>query len=38
MKTSSQPHLGQSIGFALVLALMSIGVIVLMIFESGLLN
>jgi hypothetical protein len=35
MKTTSKPHLGQSIGFALVLAFMSIGVLVLMTLESG---
>lgn len=34
MKVSSS-HLGQSIAFALVLALTSIGVIVLMSMESG---
>lgn len=33
MKVS--PHLGQSIAFALVLALTSIGVILLMSIESG---
>jgi hypothetical protein len=36
MRTSYQHHLGQSVAFALVLALMSIGVIVLMTLESGL--
>lgn len=35
MKTSTQPHLGQSVAFALVLAIMSIGVIVLMTLASG---
>ncbi|BAU67039.1 hypothetical protein STA3757_44470 [Stanieria sp. NIES-3757] len=35
MRTSSQNHLGQSIAFAAVLALMSIGVILLMTLESG---
>jgi heme/copper-type cytochrome/quinol oxidase subunit 4 len=35
MKTSSSSHLGQSIGFALVLALTSIGVIVVMSIASG---
>lgn len=35
MKTSTQPHLGQSVGFAIVLAVMSIGVIVLMTLASG---
>ncbi len=35
MKTSTQPHLGQSVAFAIVLALMSLGVIVLMTLASG---
>ncbi len=35
MKTSTKPHLGQSVAFAVVLASMSIGVIVLMILASG---
>lgn len=37
MRTVQSPHLGQSIGLALVLLLMSAGVILLMTFESGLL-
>jgi hypothetical protein len=35
MRTSYQNHLGQSIAFAVVLALMSMGVILLMTIESG---
>ena len=35
MKTSTKPHLGQSVAFAIVLASMSVGVIMLMIFASG---
>ena len=35
MKVSSSSHLGQSISFALVLALTSIGVIVLMSLAGG---
>lgn len=35
MKVSSAHHLGQSVAFALVLALTSVGVIVLMSLESG---
>lgn len=35
MKTSTKPHLGQSVSFAIVLASMSVGVIVLMILASG---
>ena len=35
MKTSTQPHLGQSVSFALVLAMMSLGVIILMTLASG---
>ena len=35
MKTSTQPHLGQSVGFAIVLAITSISVIVLMTIASG---
>ncbi len=35
MKTSTQPHLGQSVAFAIVLAIMSISVIVLMTLASG---
>lgn len=35
MKVTSSSHLGQSIAFALVLALTSIGVILLMSLESG---
>jgi hypothetical protein len=35
MKISSSSHLGQSVGFALVLALSSLGVIVLMSLSSG---
>ena len=35
MKTSTRPHLGQSVGFAIVLAIMSVGVIVLMTLASG---
>ena len=35
MKTSTQPHLGQSVAFAIVLAIMSMGVILLMTLASG---
>lgn len=35
MKTSTKPHLGQSVAFAIVLASMSLGVIALMILASG---
>ena len=35
MKTSTQPHLGQSVSFAIVLAVMSLGVIILMTLASG---
>ncbi len=35
MKASSSSHLGQSVGFALVLALTSVGVIVVMSVASG---
>ena len=35
MKNSTQPHLGQSVSFAIVLAIMSISVIVLMTLASG---
>ena len=35
MKTSTKPHLGQSVTFAIVLAIMSISVILLMTVASG---
>ena len=35
MKVSSSSHLGQSVGFAVVLALASLGIIVLMSLASG---
>lgn len=34
MRTTQKPHLGESVGFAAVLALMSLGIIALMLFES----
>ncbi len=35
MRTAQKSHLGQSIGLALVLALMSVGIILVMTLESG---
>ena len=36
MRTTNTRHLGQSVGLALVLALMSVGIILVMIFASGI--